>query len=218
MTPLTRTPISWSPPADMSFEAWQEAFDSLMVAHDSLPWLIGDCLNAGERVFGEDYAQALPETRKAQEMLRGYMWVASRVPTVARATALSWSHHRAVAGLEGPEQTRWLERAQAEGLTVKALKDALRPALVASEGEAGEGDPDSEEPQAEVLAPKARPTVEYHDADEDQLESLKRAWNRAGSEVRESFLTWTQDNERPVFDNGQADPHMPKFLRRGVVQ
>ena len=215
----TRTPISWSPPPNMKFGAWQEALEGLLLVQRATPWLIGDCLNCGERAFGEEYAQALPDDRLTVKTLANYKWVAARVETSRRRERLAFGHHAEVASLEPAEQDRWLDRAEQESMSRKALRDALRPALVASEGE-GEGDDDPEQPQAEILTPnKARPTVEYHDADEDQLESLKRAWNRAGGEVREQFLTWTQDNERPVFDNGgRADPDMAKFLRRGVVR
>ncbi len=217
MTELaTRTPISWTPPDDMSFDAWQESLNGLWVAQAALPWLLGDCLNAGQAAFGEDYPQALPESSRAKESLRVYKWVAEKIPAVTRVTELSWSHHRAVAKLEPPEQARWLERAQTEGMSLKALKQALKPVVT---GPAAEDEPDqpTTEPQVEILPPKARGTTEYHDADEDQLESLKRAWNRAGQDAREQFLAWKDDNERPVFDSGQADlPPMPKFLRRGV--
>ncbi len=186
--PATRTPTSWQPPQGMTFESWEESFETLMVAHDSLPWLLGDCLNAGEAAFGEDYAQALPETRKAQETLRGYMWVASRVPIVARATGLSWSHHRAVAGLEGPEQARWLERARTEGLSVKALKDALRPAEVTSEG----GDGDTTEPEAEILPPVARPepqiTLSPQGGKDHWRETMLRCWRAGDYEWQRELL------------------------------
>lgn len=180
------------------------------------PWLIGDCLNAGEAAFGESYAQALPDDRLAVKTLANYKWVASRVESSRRREGLAFGHHAEVAALEPQEQDRWLDRAGAESLSRSALRAALRGLDAPSDdGAAADGQP--EQPQAEVLPPKARPTVEVHDADEDQLESLKRAWNRAGLGAREQFLAWKDDNERPVFDAGSRDmPPMPKFLRRGV--
>ncbi len=153
MTPATRTPISWTPPADMKFEAWQDEFAKLMVAQASLPWLLGDCLNAGELAFGQDYTQALPVTRKA-ESLKVYMWVAAKVSPVTRVTDLHWSHHRAVAKLEPSEQARWLERAREGDWSSRALMDALKPAVT---GPAGEGDGETTEPEAEILPPVASP-------------------------------------------------------------
>ncbi len=211
--PATRTPISWSPPEGMTFEQWEEALVGLLAVDWALPWMLGDCLNAGEAAFGQLYAQAIPADRYAVSTLANLKWVASRIEASRRRERVPFSHHQEIAPLEPKEQDRWLERSETEGMTRKALRAALRP-LVA--GPAGEGDGEATEPEAEILPPKAKPTTEYHDADEDQLESLKRAWNRAGQETRESFLDWTKDNERPVFDAGQADPKMPKFLRRGA--
>ncbi|KKN18439.1 hypothetical protein LCGC14_0955690, partial [marine sediment metagenome] len=46
-------------------------FEALMVAHDSLPWLLGDCLNAGQAAFREEYAQVIPETRMPEVVETG---------------------------------------------------------------------------------------------------------------------------------------------------
>ncbi len=189
MTP-TRTPISWDAPEGMSFKQWQESLDGLLVVQRATPWLIGDCLNAGERAFGEEYAQALPESPRAQESLRVYMWVASRVPAVTRITSLSWSHHRAVAALEAPEQARWLDRAQAEGWSLKALTAALKPVTVASEDGAGESDP--AEPEAEILPPKARPepqiTLSPQGGKAHWREAMLRCWQAGDYEWQRELL------------------------------
>ncbi len=201
MTELaTRTPVSWQPPEGMNFEEWEELFNGLWLAQSALPWLLGDCLNAGEAAYGEDYSQALPESTRAKETLRVYKWVAEKNPVVTRVTELSWSHHRAVSGLEDPaERVRWLDRAVTDRLTSRELKQAMKPVIA---GPASEPDGEVAEPQAEVLAPVARPTVEYHDADEDQLESLKRAWNRAGRDTQNLFLEWAEDQRGPVIERG----------------
>jgi hypothetical protein len=56
---------------------------------------IGDGLNAGEKAYGEKYAQAVsPEqTRTWQD----YAWVAANVEITVRTEDLSWSHHCEVA-------------------------------------------------------------------------------------------------------------------------
>jgi len=51
--------------------------------------------------------------------------------------------------------------------------------------------------------PKNQPQ-NYKDADEEQLEALKRAWNKASKEARAQFLDWVHDNEPAVFDNSRS--------------
>ena len=213
-TPATRTPVSWVPPESMTFDAWQAELDGLLLVRRATPWLIGDCLVAGEAAFGQEYSQALPDDRLAVQTLANYKTVAGKIAASRRREGLSFGHHDAVAGLEPAEQDRWLDRAEAEKLSRASLRQAMKALEVSDDGQGGDGE--ATEPEAEILPPKASVT-EYPDEDEDQLESLKRAWKRAGQEAREQFLEWTKDYERPVFDAGErADPDMPKFLRRRV--
>lgn len=51
--------------------------------------------------------------------------VAMAIPHPRRRPALSWSHHRAVAGLPAEEQDRWLDEAEQRPLTVAALERAI---------------------------------------------------------------------------------------------
>jgi len=52
--------------------------------------------------------------------------VAQRVPRSRRRKGLSWSHHRAVAALDPPEQKEWLKRAVDDSLSHHQLREALR--------------------------------------------------------------------------------------------
>jgi hypothetical protein len=58
--------------------------------------------------------------------MREYLRVSEKVPRSIRRENLSWSHHRAVAALEPPEQVEWLERAEDERLSHHQLRDKLR--------------------------------------------------------------------------------------------
>lgn len=214
MTPECCTPVSWQPPQGMTFKSWQETLNGLLLVERATPWLIGDCLCAGEAAFGEEYSQALPDDRLAAQTLANYKTVAGKIPASRRRESLSFAHHAEVVRLEPAEQDRWLDRAEAEKLSRASLRQAMKAIEVSDDGQGG-GEP-ATEPAAEVLGPKARPTTEDHDADEDQLESLKRAWDRASQEAREQFMAWKEDNERPVFAAGGLTAPAPKFLRRGV--
>lgn len=52
--------------------------------------------------------------------------------------------------------------------------------------------------------PKKPKVVSVTDADEEQTEALKRAWNKASSEARRRFMLWLEDEETPVFERTEA--------------
>ena len=203
MTELaTRTPVSWQPPEAMTFEGWSAELAGLLLVQRATPWMIGDCLNVGEAAFGEDYSQALPDDRLAAQTLANYKSVAGKIPASRRREGLPFGHHAELVRLEPVEQDRWLDRAEAENLSRASLRQAMKALEVSDDARGGDGE--VTEPTAEVLAPVARPTVEYHDADEDQLESLKRAWNRAGRDTQNQFLEWAEDTRGPVIERGSG--------------
>jgi len=87
------------------------------------PWGLGDAVLLGDREFGEQAAQAYG---CSSEAARQYAWVCERFPFVTRVTTLSFAHHRAVAGLDTPEERRhWLKKAEAEGWSEKELRKQL---------------------------------------------------------------------------------------------
>jgi hypothetical protein len=55
-------------------------------------------------------------------------YVASRFEPSRRRPGLSFSHHAELAGLAPEDQELWLDRAEAGGLSVRALRSELRKA------------------------------------------------------------------------------------------
>jgi hypothetical protein len=94
--------------------------------HESLRFAIGDWLLLIERLFPEEWAQMSEALGLSEEGRREFMRVAERVPRSTRRKSLSWSHHRAVAALDPPQQKTWLRKAADEDLSHHALRDALR--------------------------------------------------------------------------------------------
>lgn len=93
-----------------------------MRSHETFArWWVGDWLNYGEQRWGEMYAQAEVTTGWDYQRLRDAKWVANGVHLSVRKDNLSWSHHKEVAHLEPQEQAAWLNRAEVEGLSVRAL-------------------------------------------------------------------------------------------------
>lgn len=75
--------------------------------------------------------------------------VAHAVPHARRIDALSWSHHKEVALMDGDEQTDWLARAVTNGWSVRELHEAIADEYA-----------DDEDPQPEL--PGVRPWADRH--------------------------------------------------------
>jgi hypothetical protein len=89
------------------------------------PWWIGDLVNAGEDVFGEEFGQVCGETLST-DMVSRYAAVARRVPPENRRPALSWSAHAAVASLDWADQRQLLAQAEQNGWNSDDLRRAVR--------------------------------------------------------------------------------------------
>lgn len=94
--------------------------------HQSLRFAIGDYLRLLEERFPEKFSQGAEVLGISEEGMREYLRVSEKVPRSVRREKLSWSHHRAVAALEPPEQKQWLKRAEDERLSHHQLRDRLR--------------------------------------------------------------------------------------------
>lgn len=115
--------------ADTPIEAWEEIGQSLGRFGRSVNWLVGDWLVQGEQLFGERYAQGMEATGYRYQTLMNLASVASKIAPEHRRPDLSHAHHAEVAKFKTPaEQTHWLERAAADKLTVKELRNQIRAA------------------------------------------------------------------------------------------
>ena len=111
---------------NLPYERFEELCWVLGQFHEAVRFAIGDAIVQGEFLYGERAYQAFEEFNISEEGMREYARVAQRVPRSTRRKGLSWSHHRAVASLEPPEQKTWLRKAADERLSHHALRDALR--------------------------------------------------------------------------------------------
>lgn len=125
--------------AETPIEAWQEIGQSLGRFGRSVKWLVGDWLVQGEALYGERYAQGMDVTGYQYQTLMNLASVASKIAPEHRRPDLSHAHHAEVAKFKTPaEQAHWLEKAAAEKLTVKDLRQQIRAA-------AGHVEPEPEE-------------------------------------------------------------------------
>ena len=95
-------------------EEWRGPIQFALWCQRASPWWIGDLINSGEDVFGEEFAAVLGGTLST-EMVSRYASVARRVPARNRRPKLSGSAHAAVARLEDHLQRRMLALAEKEG-------------------------------------------------------------------------------------------------------
>jgi hypothetical protein len=114
-------------PVEMGYEEWRSTLLAVARIGKASQWWIGDALLHGENRFGEQFAQAASETGYSEESLRGFLWVASRIPPSVRRPTLSWSHHQVVAGCGDTEEAKdWLEIAERSTMSVRELREAIR--------------------------------------------------------------------------------------------
>lgn len=111
---------------DLPIEDFSQLCWMLGRFHEAVRFAIGDALIAGEQLYGDDAYQSFEELNLSEDARFEYRRVSAKVPFSRRRKGLSWSHHRAVASLEPPEQKQWLRRAAEENLSHHQLRDALR--------------------------------------------------------------------------------------------
>lgn len=93
--------------ADLTLEQWLEVGRQLRAQHTRSRFYIGDWALAGDR-FGESANQS----DYADETIRTYKYVASRIPIARRRDLpLTFGHHQAVASCEPAEQDELLDLA-----------------------------------------------------------------------------------------------------------
>lgn len=122
--------IALTLPAGLPYEEWEELGIRLQWAERSLPWLLGDWLNYGEREYGEKYAQAVEELPYAYQTLANYAWVCRVFPPEERRRDLAFGHHAEVASMKELEnRERLLAEAIDEHLSCRELRDRKKETL-----------------------------------------------------------------------------------------
>lgn len=106
-------------------DAWQGPLQFALWCQRASPWWIGDMINRGEELFGEEFAEVCGDTLST-EMVSRYASVARRVPAANRRAALSWSAHAAVARLPSDEQRRFLAEAEKQGWNSDDLRKKVQ--------------------------------------------------------------------------------------------
>lgn len=125
---ITATSCDLRSRSDLTFEQFRSVCALVGRAASAVRWWAGDLVLFGETVYGEAAAQALEELRMSPEGLTDCARVAAAFPRSKRSAALSFGHHRTLAGhwLEPARRYDLLAQAEREGMTVRELEAVVR--------------------------------------------------------------------------------------------
>lgn len=132
---------------NLTYDQWELLGRGITYFGDAWQWWVGDWINWGERVFGDDaaaavdgdirdrYQQAHRVTNLPPQTLQNIASVCRRVAKGRRRTPpLGFWIHQDVAALEPDEQTEWLEEAIQAGMGRQQLRDAIKEARSGGDG------------------------------------------------------------------------------------
>ena len=126
------TPKGWMLPRATTFEQWKRIGIALGKVERSVYWLIGDWWAAGDawdrkrvHLVRDDPTWEGPSYRVCQDCA----WVAKAHELSRRRESLSFQHHREVAALKPIEADRLLDVAEAQALSTRQLRVAVRRSL-----------------------------------------------------------------------------------------
>ena len=128
-------------PEKMTFAEWDALGEQLATMHQASAWWIGDWYNAGEAAYGESAAQAKAISEHAAahgrqlspQTVIDYAGVCRRFEIAKRFANLSFGHHTAVRALPAPEADEIMRKAEAEGWSIRELKQRVSGKEPASE-------------------------------------------------------------------------------------
>lgn len=142
---------------ELPYDTWEALGRFLGSVDRRARWYIGDWLNFGEAIYGEESAQAVEATtaeryKEAERVtgldhgtLMNIRSVCSRIARSRRRAELGFWIHTEVAALEPDDQSFWLSQAIENGWTKAELRQAIKDSKNPQEDEeeesvAGEGD------------------------------------------------------------------------------
>lgn len=140
---------------ELPYDTWEALGRFLGSVDRRARWYIGDWLNFGEAVYGEEAAQAVEATtaeryQEAERVtgldhgtLMNIRSVCSKIARSRRRKELGFWIHVEVAPLEPDEQVHWLQQAIDNGWTKSELRQAIRDAKnppVEDDGDGGAGE------------------------------------------------------------------------------
>jgi hypothetical protein len=128
---LTETSLDLQ--AVVDFKSYERLCEFLGSLGRSYCWWVGDLINWGERLFGEDAVQAIDSLGLHPGTCINYAYTCQKIARNRRRPDLSFAHHRVVTALPPDAQTAWLEKAAVSRWTRAQLSEALEEERALSE-------------------------------------------------------------------------------------
>jgi len=124
---------AWQDWPSFTFEQWYALWERLAQAKadaeyavNTINWLIGNWIEAGEAVHGEKYAQAVALTGLHESYLQRLAYTVRRFEGRPSHPALPFTYHSEVATLSPPDRKAILDQAQEQGLTRARIRQLVQ--------------------------------------------------------------------------------------------
>lgn len=164
------TSTSLSVPDSFTEEQCLAVVAQLQSMDKCIRWWLGDAIAAADKRYGAA-KKAAQAAGISHNSARHCSSLSEEFGVCRRRHTLSWSHHQEVAAKPVEEQEKWLDYAEEQGLSQKALRDAIKMADAAITVEVEELE---EEERLPPYSPLIKPSdnwnfakVEYGRIDED---------------------------------------------------
>lgn len=141
-----------------------DAYEHTHSTHCRMMAKVADCLNYGERNYGEQWSNVLDDARKflrvQQKSISNAMHTFSKIaPENRHVDTLSLTHHELVAGIEDKKlQAELLQKAETEELTTADFKNVVARARLTDEDKALIAKVTSQDPK-ELTASEIKKTL-----------------------------------------------------------
>jgi len=90
-------------PTDLDVDVWFEICSRLTQLTTSSRFWLGDALNHGEKIYGDEYFQVFDHIEAEVGRLRDYAYVARQIPPSMREEGVYWTHYRELASVKDTE-------------------------------------------------------------------------------------------------------------------
>lgn len=140
--PGTVTPQGLRFDRNLPYKQWAPAGLHLKRLDSWVRFAIGDWMNHGEAIYGEEYAQGVSDAGVSPQVAIKLKGVSGAVPEkIRRLDKLSFGHHELVAPAkyELKEKVMWLERAIENDWGVRTMSEAMNPKAVKEPGDPSSG-------------------------------------------------------------------------------